>query len=70
MPVHVYAFLLVVCILLCLALHLRHDWLPLQPCSSRGGAKRSTLHRLLKPRFPDDCPCTGYLGYPFEDAVA
>jgi len=51
-----YVFLLVVSLLLCLALLWRHDWLPLQPCASRGGAKRTTLHRLLKPRSPDDCP--------------
>ena len=56
MPVHIYVFLLVVCLLLCLALLWRRDWLHLQPCASRGGAKRSTLHRLLKPRTPDDCP--------------
>jgi len=56
MPIHVYVFLLVVCLLLCLAPLWRHDWLHLQPCSTRGGAKRSTLHRLLKPRSPDDCP--------------
>ena len=31
-------------------------WFHLRPSSSRGGAKRSTLHRLLKPRSPDDCP--------------
>jgi len=56
MLVHVYVFLLVVCLLLCLALLWRPDWLHLQPGSSRGGARRSTLHRLLKPRSPDDCP--------------
>ncbi len=56
MPVHMYVFLLVVCLLLCLARLGRHDGLHLQPCASRGGAKRSTLHRLLKPRCPDDCP--------------
>src|SRR5512142_726200 len=56
MPVHMYVFLLVVCLLLCLALLWRHDWLPLQPCASRGGAKRSRLPRLLKPRCSEDCP--------------
>jgi hypothetical protein len=56
MPVHMYVFLLVVCLLLCLGLLWRHNWLHLQPCASRGGAKRSTLYRLLKPRCPDDCP--------------
>jgi hypothetical protein len=59
MAVHVYVFLLVVCLLLSLVLLWRLDWLPLQLGSSRGGAKRSTLHRLLKPRYPADCPaCT------------
>jgi transposase-like protein len=56
MPVHLYVFLLVVCLLLCLALLWHHDWLHFQPFHSRGKAKRSTLHRLLKPRSPDDCP--------------
>ena len=56
MPVHVYVFLLVVGLLLCLARLGRHDWLHFQPCSSRGGVKRSTFPRLLKPRSPNDCP--------------
>jgi len=56
MAVRVYVFLLVVCLLLCLALLWRLDWLPLGPSSSKGVAKRCTLPRLLKPRSPDDCP--------------
>jgi transposase-like protein len=56
MAVHVYIFLLVGCLLFFLALLWRLDWLHLQPSHSRGGAKRSRLHRLLKPRCPDDCP--------------
>ena len=56
MALHVFVFLLVVCLLLCLAPLWRHGWLHFQPCSTRGGAQRSTLHRLLKPRCPDDCP--------------
>jgi transposase-like protein len=56
MALHVFVFLLVVCLLLSLALLWRLDWFHLRPSSSRGGAKRSTLHRLLKPRSPDDCP--------------
>ncbi len=56
MSVHVYVFLLVVCLLFSLARLGRLDLFHLRPCSSRGGAKRSTLHRLLKPRCPDDCP--------------
>ena len=61
MVLHVLVFLLVVCPLLSLALLWRQDWLHLRPFSSRGGAKRSTLHRLLKPCCPDDCPacCSG-----------
>jgi hypothetical protein len=46
MSVHVYVFLLVVCFLSFLALLWRLDWLHLQPSLSRGGAKRSRLHRL------------------------
>ena len=52
----VFVFLLVVCLLLSLTLLGCLDWLPLRPSSSKGRAKRSTLHRLLKPRSPDDCP--------------
>jgi len=54
--VFMFVFLLVVCLFLSLARLGRLEWLPLQPSSSRGGAKRSTLHRLLKPRCPDACP--------------
>ncbi len=56
MAFHVSVFLLVVCLLLFLALLWRFDWFHLRSSSSRGGAKRTTLHRLLKPRCPDDCP--------------
>ncbi len=56
MALHVFVFLLVACLLLSLALLWRLDWFPLRPSSSGGGAKRTTLHRLLKPRCPDDCP--------------
>lgn len=58
MALHVFVFvvLLVVCLLFSLTLLWLLDWVPLRPSSSRGGAKRNTLHRLLKPRTPDDCP--------------
>ena len=46
MALHVFVFLLVVCLLLCLALFWRLDWFPFRPSSSPGGAKRTTLHRL------------------------
>jgi transposase-like protein len=55
MSVHVFVFLLVVCLLLSLALLWRLDWFHLRPSSS-GGANRTTRNRLLKPRTPDDCP--------------
>ena len=55
MMLPVFVFLLVVCLLLSLARLGRLDWPHLQP-SSRGEAKRGTLHYLLKPRSPDDCP--------------
>jgi hypothetical protein len=56
MSLHVFVFLLIVCLLLSLTLFRRLDWFRLRPSSSPGGAKRTTLHRLLKPRSPDDCP--------------
>jgi hypothetical protein len=56
MTLYVFVFLLVVCFLLSLARLRRLDWSPLRPSSLPGGAKRSRLHRLLKPRCPDDCP--------------
>ena len=56
MSVHVYVFLLVICLLLSLVLLLRLCSLPLQLSYSRGGAIHSTAQRLLKPRSPHDCP--------------
>ena len=56
MALHVFLFLLVFFFLLFLALLWRLDWFHFLPSSSRGGAKRSRLHRLLKPRTPLDCP--------------
>jgi len=56
MAFHMFVFLLVVCPLLSLARLGCLDWLHPRPSSPRGGVKRSTLHRLLKPRSPDDCP--------------
>ncbi len=56
MSVHVYVFLLVVCLFHFLVLLWRLCWLHLQPSHSRRGAIHSTVHRLLKPRTPCDCP--------------
>ena len=56
MALPVFVFLLVVCLFLFLALLWSLDWFHFQPSSSQGAAKRTTLHRLLKPRCPDDCP--------------
>jgi hypothetical protein len=61
MVLPVFEFVLVVCLLLSLALLWCLDWFHRRPSSLPGGAKRRTLHRLLKPRSPDDCPacCLG-----------
>ncbi len=56
MSFHIVVSLLSVCLLLILALFWWLDWLHLRPSSPRGGDKRSSLPRLLKPRTPDDCP--------------
>ena len=56
MAFQIFLFLLVVCLLLSLARLGRLDWFPLRSSSSQGMAKRMTLHHLLKPRSPDDCP--------------
>jgi hypothetical protein len=55
MAIHVFLFLLVIC-LLCLALLWRLCWPHLQPSNSSAGRKHIPLHRLLKPRTPLDCP--------------
>jgi IS1 family transposase len=57
MPHHMLLLLLVSFLLLCL-LWLCALWWPYPgPVQSRGAAKvRTRLHRLLKPRAPDDCP--------------
>jgi hypothetical protein len=55
MVLHVFVAMLVV-FLLCLVRLWRLCWLHLLPSHSRGGAKHTKLHRLLKPRCPDDCP--------------
>jgi transposase-like protein len=56
MAFQLFLFLLVVSLLLSLARLGRLNWFPLRPSSSQGMVKRTTLHRLLKPRSPDDCP--------------
>jgi IS1 family transposase len=48
--------LVIVFFLLSLALPWRPSWLPLQTSSARAGTIHSSLHSLLKPRTPDDCP--------------
>src|SRR5690348_2359229 len=56
MAVHVFVSLLAPFLLFCLARLGRLYWFRLRPFSSPGGVKRTRLHRLLKPRTPDDCP--------------
>jgi hypothetical protein len=55
MALHVFLFLLVVC-LLSLALLWRLGWLRLPPSHSQGWTIRSGVHRRLLPRTPLDCP--------------
>ena len=56
MTFHIVMFLLVIFLIFSLALLWRHGWLPLRPSHFKTGTARTRLHRLLKPRTPDDCP--------------
>jgi hypothetical protein len=56
MILHVFVILLLVCLLFSVARLGRLDWFRLQPSSSQGRAKRTTLHRLREATNPDDCP--------------
>ncbi len=67
MTLHVFLFLLLSFLLLCLVQLCHWDWTHLQPSHSQAGAVRTTVQRLLKPRTPLDCPscrlsCTPSLG--------
>jgi hypothetical protein len=56
MALHVFVFLLVFFFILFLVLLWRFSWLQLQPSPFKAGAVRTTVHHLLKPRTPLDCP--------------
>src|SRR5437588_6036925 len=56
MAFQIDVLLLMFFLILSLAWLWRHGWLPLQPSHFKTGAVRTTVHRLLKPRTPDDCP--------------
>jgi len=56
MALHLFVFLLAVSLILALARLGCLARLLLRTSSWRGRAKHSTLHRLLSPRSPDDCP--------------
>ena len=49
-------FLLVFFLTFSLALLWRHGWTPYQPSHFKAGVVRTTMHRRLQPRTPDDCP--------------
>jgi IS1 family transposase len=56
MAFYVYLCLLVFLFLLSLALLWRLGWFHLQPSHSAVASRHNPVHRLLKPRSPDDCP--------------
>jgi IS1 family transposase/transposase-like protein len=56
MVFHVFLFLLVIMLLLFLVLLGRLSWPHLQRSHASAGSRRALVHRLLKPRTPDDCP--------------
>jgi hypothetical protein len=49
-------FLLMFFLIISLGLLWCYGWLTLQPSHFKTRAVRTTVHRLLKPRTPDDCP--------------
>lgn len=53
---NVHVFLLVFLLIFSLALLCALCWPHHGPVQSRAAKVRMTLHRLLKPRCPDDCP--------------
>jgi hypothetical protein len=66
MAFHGFVFLLVFFLILFLVLLWPFSWLHLQPFRFKAGTVRTTVHRLLKPRTPLDCPscrlaCTSLL---------
>jgi hypothetical protein len=56
MTLHVFVFLLVFFLIRFLVLLWRFYWHHLQPSRFKAGAVHTTVHRLLKPRTPLDCP--------------
>ncbi len=56
MAFQIYVFPLIFFLILSLAWLWHHGWLPLQPSHFKTGVVRTTVHRLLKPRTPRDCP--------------
>ena len=56
MAFHVFLFVLVFFLTLSLALPWRLCWFHLPPFHSQAARRRTLVHRLLKPRSPDDCP--------------
>src|SRR5215471_21163491 len=56
MAFHVFLFVLVFFLTLSLALPWRLCWFHLPPFYSQAARRRTLVHRLLKPRTPDDCP--------------
>ena len=56
MAFQIDVFLLMFFFILTLAWLWRHGWLPLQPIHFKTETVRTTVHRRLQPRTPDDCP--------------
>ena len=56
MAFQIDVFLLMFFLILTLAWLWRHGWPPLQPLHFKTETVRTTVHRLLSPRTPDDCP--------------
>ncbi len=64
MAFHIFLFLLVFFLLPFLALLWRLCWFHFQPSHAQAAKRRTLIHRLLKPRTPDDCPACRLVSTP------
>ena len=68
MTLHVFLLLLLFVLVFSLTRLCSFHWPHHCPAQS-AAARRTPIQRLLKPRSPNDCPCSGYLAHLFANLV-